>query len=143
LAVKAIVIYESLTGNTRKAAGLLAESLGRNDIDVTAVSPATQVDLRGLQAADLVIVGTWTDGILVVGQRPGRADRLTHLPAMQGKQAYVFCTYALNPGKTIEKLVGIVNQRGADVRGGLALHRRHLETGVDDYVSRLLGALAG
>jgi hypothetical protein len=137
-----MVIYETLTGNTRKAAGLIAEGLARNDLDITAVSPTTQVDLRGLQAAELVIVGTWTDGIFVVGQRPGRADRLMHLPAMQGKQAYVFCTYALNPGKTIDKLMGIVRQRGADGRGGLALHRRHLEQGANDYVARLLGALA-
>jgi hypothetical protein len=136
-----MVIYESLTGNTRKAAGLVAEGLASNDFDITAVSPTNAVDLRGLQAAELVVVGTWTDGILVVGQRPGRADRLRNLPAMNGKQAVVYCTYALNPGKTIDKLIGIVRGLGANVTGGLALHRRHLDVGAADYVDRLVSSL--
>jgi hypothetical protein len=141
--VKAMVIHESLTGNTRKAAGLVAEGLAHHGVDITAVSPASAVDLHGLQAADVVIVGTWTDGLVIVGQRPGRASRLAQLPVMQGKRAFVYCTYAVNPGRTIDKLMGIVGGRGAEVMGGLALHRRHLDEGAADYVDRLMGALAG
>ena len=137
-----MVIYESLTGNTRRAAGLIGGQLASGGLDVINLSPANAVDLQALSAAELVVVGTWTDGILVVGQRPGRAGRLQQLPAMRGKRAVVFCTYAINPGKTIDKLMGIVGGRGADVIGGLALHRRHLEEGAADFSGRLLGALA-
>jgi hypothetical protein len=137
-----MVIYESLTGNTRRAAGLIGGQLAAGGLDVINLSPANAVDLQALSAAELVVVGTWTDGILVVGQRPGRAGRLQQLPAMRGKRAVVYCTYAINPGKTIEKLMGIVGGRGADVMGGLALHRRHLEDGAADFSGRLLGALA-
>jgi hypothetical protein len=137
-----MVIYESMTGNTRKAAGLIAAQLAAGGLDVISLSPANAVDLQALSAAELVVVGTWTDGIFVVGQRPGRAGRLQQLPAMRGKRAVVYCTYALNPGKTIDKLMGIVAGRGADVMGGLALHRRHLEEGAADFSSRLLGALS-
>jgi hypothetical protein len=137
-----MVIYESLTGNTRRAAGLIGGQLAAGGLDVITMSAANAVDLQALSAAELVVVGTWTDGILVVGQRPGRAGRLQQLPAMRGKRAVVFCTYAINPGKTIDKLMGIVGGRGADVMGGLALHRRHLEEGAADFSGRLLGALA-
>jgi hypothetical protein len=137
-----MVIYESLTGNTRRAAGLIGTQLAAGGLDVINLSPANAVDLQALSAAELVVVGTWTDGILVVGQRPGRAGRLQQLPAMRGKRAVVYCTYAINPGKTIEKLMGIVGGRGADVMGGLALHRRRLEEGAADFSGRLLGALA-
>ncbi|HEY1282721.1 MAG TPA: hypothetical protein VGF22_23775 [Acidimicrobiales bacterium] len=140
--MKAMVIYESLTGNTRRAAGLIGGQLAAGGLDVITMSAANAVDLQALSAAELVVVGTWTDGILVVGQRPGRAGRLQQLPAMRGKRAVVFCTYAINPGKTIDKLMGIVGGRGADVMGGLALHRRHLEEGAADFSGRLLGALA-
>src|SRR5947209_2106641 len=68
--VKAMVIYESLTGNTRKAAALIGEQLDRGGLEVVALSPTTAVDLQALSAVDLVVVGTWTDGIFVVGQRP-------------------------------------------------------------------------
>ena len=137
-----MVIYESLTGNTRKAAGLIGAQLAGGGLDVINLSPANAVDLQALSAAELVVVGTWTDGILVVGQRPGRAARLQQLPAMRGKRAVVYCTYAINPGKTIDKMMGIVGGRGADVIGGLALHRRHLDDGARDFADRLLGALA-
>jgi hypothetical protein len=137
-----MVIYESMTGNTRRAAGLIGGQLVAGGLDVINLSPANAVDLQALSAAELVVVGTWTDGIFVVGQRPGRAGRLQQLPAMRGKRAVVYCTYAINPGKTIDKLMGIVGGRGADVIGGLALHRRHLEEGAADFSGRLLGALA-
>ncbi len=137
-----MVIYESLTGNTRRAAGLIGGQLVAGGLDVINLSPANAVDLQALSAAELVVVGTWTDGMLVVGQRPGRAGRLQQLPAMRGKRAVVYCTYAINPGKTIDKLMGIVGGRGADVIGGLALHRRHLEEGAADFSGRLLGTLA-
>ncbi len=136
-----MVIYESMTGNTRRAAGLIGSQLAAGGLDVINLSPANAVDLQALSAAELVVVGTWTDGIFVVGQRPGRAGRLRQLPAMRGKRAVVYCTYAINPGKTIDKLMGIVGGRGADVIGGLALHRRHLEEGAADFSGRLLGAL--
>jgi len=138
-----MLIYESLTGNTRKAASLIGEELSQGGLDVVGLSPTTAVDLQALSVADLVVVGTWTDGILVVGQRPGRAGRLAQLPAMRGKRAVVYCTYAINPGRTIDKMIGIIGQRGADVIGGLALHRRHLADGARDFSDRLLGAVAG
>jgi hypothetical protein len=137
-----MVIHESLTGNTRKAAGLIAGQLDQGGLEIVGVSPAAAVDLQALSEAELVVIGTWTDGILVVGQRPGRAGRLQQLPAMQGKRAVVYCTYAINPGKTIDKMMGIMSGRGADVIGGLALHRRHLAEGAADFADRLLGALA-
>jgi hypothetical protein len=141
--MKAVIVYESLTGNTRDAAYGIAAALPANGIEVLGVSHAPNVDLDALAASDLVIVGSWVDGIFVVGQRPGRASRLWQLPAMGGKRAVVYCTYAINPGKTIEKMTTIVEQRGAEVVGGMALHRRNLERDVADFVDRLLTALSG
>ncbi len=138
-----MLIYESLTGNTRKAADLIGNELSSGGFEILAVNPTTAVDLQALSEAELIVVGTWTDGILVVGQKPGRATRLAQLPAMQGKRAVVYCTYAINPGRTIDKMMGIIGQRGADVIGGLALNRRHLVDGARDFSDRLLGAVAG
>ena len=134
-----MLIYESLTGNTRKAAGLIGEELSRGGLDVVGMSPTTDVDLQALSVAELVVVGTWTDGILVVGQKPGRAGRLAQLPAMRGKRAVVYCTYAINPGRTIDKMMGIIGQRG---------RRRHWWAGAASSASgrrrsRLLRSPAG
>jgi hypothetical protein len=53
----------------------------------------------------------------------------------------VFCTYAINPGKTLDKMTRILQGRGAEVLGGMALRRQDLQGGVTDFVSRLLEAI--
>jgi len=136
--VRVVVIYESLTGNTRKASHLIAEEL--NAAGHTAVAcPTTAVDLGALQQADLVVVGGWTDGFFVVGQRPGRAGRLKGLPALAGKRAVCFVTYALDSGKTLDKLIAIVEGLGATVEGGMTIRRDKVETGAREFAARVVG----
>jgi hypothetical protein len=135
--VKALVIWESLTGTTKKAAGLVAAGLRAGGLETT-VSPASRVNLAALSAADLVVVGSWTDGIVVVGQKPGRSGRLRSLPFLTGKRSFVFCTYAVDAGHAVDKLSAIVTERGAEVLGGRAVHRFHLERDCDALVPQVL-----
>lgn len=60
---------------------------------------------------------------------------------IDGKRAAVFCTYAVDPGKTLTKLGDIVAERGGEVLGGVALHRKRLAEGAGDFVDRLLATL--
>jgi len=138
--MNAAIIYESLTGNTRKTAHFIARELTQAGV-TTSVSPITSVDYQALEVADLVIVGTWTDGIVIAGQRPGRAQRLRHLPALNNKRCLVYITYAVDPGKTLQKLSQIMTDRGANVLGGLAIKRNDLEGGAREFVARLLAAI--
>jgi hypothetical protein len=138
--MKATVVYESLTGNTATAGQLIAAELSAAGIEAVAC-PITQVDLQSLSESDLVVVGSWTDGLFFFGQRPGRSARLAALPVIDGKKAAVYCTYAVNAGKTLPKLSRIVTRRGGDVIGGFAIHRKRMEAEAAEFVDRLLGAL--
>lgn len=138
--MKATVVYESVTGNTATAGRLIAAELTAAGIEAVAC-PITQVDLQSLSESDLVVVGSWTDGLFFFGQRPGRAGRLATLPVIDGKKAAVYCTYAVNAGKTLPKLSRIVSRRGGDVVGGFAIHRNRMEEGAAEFVDRLLGAI--
>ena len=138
--MRVAVIYESLTGNTRRAAARIAAELHAAGHEAT-VSPVDRVDLQSVADADLVVIGSWTDGIFVVGQRPGRAGRLRRLlPAIAGKRAVVFCTFALDQGRTLEKLSALVADKGADVIGGMAIRRDKIDEGARDFVERLIAA---
>jgi flavorubredoxin len=139
--MRAAIVYESLTGNTRRAARLIGEELRRAGFEAT-VFPITRVDYQALADADLLIVGSWTDGLVFVGQRPGRAGRLRRLPVVAGKKCVVFCTYAVNCGATLDKLTRILEGRGAEVLGGMAIRRDRIAGGASDFVNRLLEALA-
>ena len=139
--MRAAVIYESLTGNTRKAAGYIAAELERGGISTT-VSPTTAIDYQALEDADLVVLGTWTDGLVLFGQRPGRAGRLKKLPYISGKKCAVFVTYAIDAGKVLDKFVALAEERGGDVLGGMAIRRDDLAGGARDFAGRLLDVVA-
>ena len=98
--MKAAILIESLTGNTWKAGELIAANLQQENWSITGISSMKDPNHASIQDADTVIVGTWVHGLFVVGQAPWAIDRLRHLPAMAGKQAVAFCTYALNPTPT-------------------------------------------
>ena len=138
--MRTVVIYESLTGNTRHTAELIGAELRAAGGDAT-VCAIDAVDLTALSKADLVVVGSWVDGLFIVGQRPGRAGRLRGMPVIDGKKAAVYCTYALDPGKTLTKLSALVADRGGDVIGGLAIRRSSMEDGAREFVDRVLGVL--
>ena len=74
----------------------------RRDAPLVLDGPITGVAFRAyveqflaatLAPGDVVIVGTWTDGLFVIGQRPGRSIRMAKLlPVIDRKTAVVFCT---------------------------------------------------
>lgn len=138
--MRAIVIYESLTGNTRTAGEAIAQRLSASGV-ATRAFPITAIDYQALADADLVVVGSWVDGVFVVGQRPGRVGRIKAMPAIQGKKAAVYLTYALNPGKALQKLSDTVEGRGGELLGGVSIRRDKIVEGVDDFVDRLLDAV--
>jgi hypothetical protein len=140
--MQAVIIYESLTGNTERAAYLMGDAFFRHRVG-TRLMPTTGVDPEAVAGADLVVVGSWTDGFLVVGQRPGRAGRVRKsLPDLSGKRCVVYCTYAIDSGKTLQKLQRIVESHGGTVIGGMAIRRDELEDGADDFVERVLSVVA-
>jgi hypothetical protein len=138
MAMKAAILVESLTGNTWSAGEMVATGLASEGWTITGVDPVRQPNHLAIQDADLVLVGTWVHGLFVVGQSPWGLGGIRHLPSMRGKQAAVFCTYALNPGKTLDRLTGAVGSLGADVIGGVALHRGKLEQHCEEFAGRLI-----
>lgn len=139
--MEAAIIYESMTGTTRAAARAMGNVLWEHQIRCT-VMPADGVDADVVAGADVVIVGSWTDGLLVVGQRPGKAKKLRSLlPDLTGKRCVVFCTYAINSGKTLAKLQEIVEGHGGQVVGGLAIRRDEVDEGARQLVERTLDAI--
>ncbi len=139
--MKAALLVESLTGNTWKAAEMIAGNLQQEGWSVTGLSPLRRPDHGALQAADLVIVGTWVHGAFVIGQAPWGIGAINALPSIGGKKAANFCTFALSPGKTLSAMESSVAGLGADVIGGLALHRSKLAAHTEEFAARLVNAL--
>ncbi|MCC5950784.1 MAG: flavodoxin domain-containing protein [Acidimicrobiia bacterium] len=138
--MEVVIVYESLTGTTRAAALAMADEFFSHRVPCRTF-PIVGVDADAVAAADVVVVGSWTDGALVVGQRPGRARRLREsLPSLEGKRCAVYCTYAITPGKTLGKLDRLVTEAGGSVFGGLAIRRTEVREGARTLVDGILDA---
>jgi hypothetical protein len=136
--MKAAILAESLTGNTWKAGEMIAGHLQQAGWEITGMSRMRRPDYSAVQAADLVLVGTWIHGLFVVGQTPWGLGEMAKLPVMKGKKAAAFCTYALNPGTSLQKMTGVLDLLGAEVLGGLALHRAKLPQHTEEFAARLV-----
>ena len=138
--MKAALLVESLTGNTWKAAERIAADLEQERWTITGLTKLKEPDYAAIQDADIVLVGTWVHGAFVLGQAPWAASNIANLPAMRGKKAAAFCTFALDPGKALDKLTGAVEATGASGIGGLALSRSKLEAHSEEFARRLIAA---
>ena len=136
--MKAAILFQSLTGNTRKAGELIAANLQQEGWGITTVTPMKELQLAAIQEADVVIIGTWVHGLFVVGQAPWGIGAIDHLPALRGKLAATYCTFALNPGTTLDKMDSAVSRLGAEVIGGLALNRSRLDEHSEEFAARLM-----
>ena len=140
--MKVVVTYESRTGTTRRAAQLVAGGLRGAGADVS-IAPIASVGFGELAQADLVVVGTWTDGLFFFGQRPGGGGKIARLlPDLWDKQTYSFVTYAKNPGRSHEKLGELLEAKGAVSLGAAAFHRRRLESDVTSFVDEVIDEFA-
>src|SRR5918993_232274 len=111
--MRAVVIYESLTGNTARAAHLVAESARAAGVEAS-VYDITNIGLKDLAEADIVI---------------------------DGKRAACFMTYAIHAGKALSKLERVVEERGGTVVASTLLRRDRLDVGVADFVHDALATV--
>jgi flavodoxin len=140
--MKATILIESLTGNTWKAGEKIAAGLQQEGWQVTGFASLRSPDHAAIQQADVVIVGTWVHGLFVVGQAPWGIDRLRGLPSMAGKKVAGFCTFALNPGRSLDVITRELSRTGGEVVGGLSLQRGRLDAHSEEFVARLTDAVA-
>jgi hypothetical protein len=138
--MRAVVIYESLTGNTARAARLVGEAVAGERVEV-AIYPITSIGLKDLAAADIVFVGTWVDGLVLFGHRPGRAGRIRSMPVIDGKRVAAFMTYAIHAGRALDRFADVLEERGATVVARILLRRDRLEAGVEGFVRDALATV--
>ncbi len=135
-----VVIHQSRTGNTRRAAELIGGAVAATGATV-AVRPVGNLDYAELALADLVFVGTWVDGLFLFGHRPGDAGKVSQIPRLWDKKVVAFMTHAVNPGNAADKLAALLIENGAEVVAARSLNRRRLEVEAPAFVAEVLAAV--
>jgi flavodoxin len=138
-----LIAYYSRTGYTRQAADAIAAAARKMGHEVV-VKRVAEVQEGDVQAADALFVGTWVAGLILFGVRPaGVNEWVPALPSLTGKPVAVFCTYAFHPRGSLRTLAGLLEKRGANIRGQQAFHRRRTSQGAEEFVRGVLGAAGG
>ncbi len=135
------VLYQSLRGGTERAANNIGQEFVAHDCTV-GVYPVAKFDAQFVLRADLLVIGSWTDGLFGLGAKPGQMSKIAGLPSIAHKKAAVFVTYEISPTKSLEKLGGWAEARGAEVVASAGFHRRRLDEGVAEFVTAALEAAA-
>ena len=136
-----VVIHQSRTGNTRRAAELIGGAAALAGATV-AVRPVTNIDYKELAEADLVFVGTWVDGLILFGHRPGDTGKVRQIPKLWDKKVAAFMTHAVNPGNAADKFSALLEGHGAEVVAARSLNRRRLEDEAPAFATEVLASVS-
>ena len=132
-----VVIHQSRSGNTKKAAELIGGAVTSLGNKVT-VRSTENLDYKELANADLIFVGTWVDGLILFGHRPGDIGKLNLIPPLWGKNVIAFMTHAANPGKAASKFARFLEAKGAKVISSRSINKRKLELEIRPFVEDVL-----
>ena len=115
-AARVLVCYCSEGGTTKRVADEIVDQLNIQGARAQARS-IDDVGVVELAQADVVMVGTWVEGLVVAKVRPARAMRewLEALPNLGGRRVAVFCTYKVNPRGALEEMSEMLTAKGAKV----------------------------
>jgi flavodoxin len=115
-----VIVYDSQTGTTKKAAEAMGRAFreNRHQCEVLSVSDAIGRPDKTMRA-DLLCIGSWVKGWFVIRQHPtaGTMNLIRELKGVAGKDAIVFCTYKLAVGSTLRKMTEGLEAQGVRVVG--------------------------
>lgn len=136
--MKIVVLFMSRTGNTRRAAEEIGGEFADRGHEVV-VRPLDGADPAEISEADLVCVGTWVDGVILFGHRPGDTGRLRKLPMLWNKPVAAFMTYALHAGNGIDEFAEFLERDlGANIVTGEAMKRNKVAELAPGFVEDVL-----
>ena len=135
-----VVIHQSRSGNTKKAAELIGGAIASSENKVT-VRSTENLDFKELADADLIFVGTWVDGLILFGHRRGDIGKLNLIPPLWGKNVVAFMTHAVNPGKAASKFSSFLEAKGAKVISSRSINKRELDSEIRPFVKEAMAEL--
>lgn len=111
--MKSIIIYHSLSGNTKQIAESIHAGMTRISDNVT-IKRMAEVNAEELSGYDLIGIGSLVQSF----QEPAFVTEfIESLPDFTGKYSFTFCTHGTCPGSYIARTVTSLREKGMTVIG--------------------------
>lgn len=143
---KVLVVYDSLTGNTAKAAELIAEGAKAVEGVRVEIRKVEEVSVKEIQEASVLVLGCPTHGFTASKKMKAFLSRPEVCEVMKGKTGAIFSSCKLTPralrwlektlGSLNFKLAGKLGVRGAP-KGEKEIVFKNLGKQVAEYAKRL------
>jgi flavodoxin len=136
----AVIVYRSATGTTRGLAEEIGAHLESRGVDVD-VHSVGECDPASLATADLVLLGCWTSGYLVVGQHPDEPwlAFVRDMPALDGSRVGLFTTYKFATGSMFGRMRAALDGTCDQIDLELKSRSRHLPREGRAMLDRFIG----
>ena len=110
---KAIIIYQSKKGTTRKLGQEISNCLKLNGLKTITLS-ADDYEGQDLSLFDYIFLGCWTKGLMVVAQHPDREwkDLVTSLDIPENAKLAFLTTYKIATGSMFSKMQKCIPDNG-------------------------------
>ena len=118
--MRALIVYHSRKGTTRKFAEHIAQKLYNKNVDVITkdIEETTNEDLVN---CDILYMGCWTSGRFLFNQKPERlwVNFAEQLPSADNKKTVLFTTYTIKTGTMFRNMKKYITLKGYKVIGSM------------------------
>jgi flavodoxin len=138
---KAVVVYRSHSGVTRRYGEEIGALLKARDIE-TVVASVGEADMAALAGADYLFLGCWTSGIFVAFQHPDEPwlAFVHDMPEMKRPKVALFTTYKLVTGSQFPKMRAALAARTNPPELELKSRNGHVSRPDEEALERFLAA---
>jgi flavodoxin len=136
---KAIVVYRSHTGVTRRYGEEIAAFLRARGLSVQ-VASVGDCDMATLADADYLLLGCWTSGLFVIRQHPDEPwlSFVRNMPATPRPKVALFTTYQLRIGSQFPKMRAALAGKTASPQLELKSRNGHLSAADEPALEQFL-----
>ena len=133
------ILYNSKTGTTEKYAREIGAFLEGHGVTAL-VESIFACDPEKLTQANVVLLGCWTSGLMVIFQRPERTwvEFARTLPDLHGKKILLFTTYALATGSMFREMRKHLRCESKDILMELKSRNGELNPIQKDILTKLI-----
>ena len=117
---KAVIVYQSQTGTTKKYGEEISSFLLENGIE-TIITSVKDFKAESIINADYLFLGCWTSGLFILLQHPEKewVTFAKSLPKLNGTKVIFFTTYKLATGSMFRNMKKCVDDKTSNLVGEL------------------------
>ncbi len=135
----AVILYESRLGTTKRFAENISAFLINKNIN-TSVSAVESLQKSVISGADIVFLGCWTNGLMLMFQHPpGKwKNALKEVNELKNKKVVLFTTYNILTGSMFKKMEQTLRQYNIEVVGRLKSRKGFLDEQMQHEMDQLI-----